>query len=63
MKDTKLTNIVTALNKSFTTNSEGNVALTTFGTTGDTPIQENVQAKIRKSIDTTNNRVRVVSTT
>ena len=62
MKDIKLTNIVTALNKSFTVNSEGNVAITTYGTTGDTPTQGNVQAKLRKSIDTTNDRVRVVST-
>jgi hypothetical protein len=62
MKDIKLTNIMTALNDSFTVNSEGNVALVTFGTTGDTPKQENVQAKLRKSIDTTNDRVRVVST-
>ncbi len=57
-----MTNIMTALNKSFTVNSEGNVSLTTYGTTGDTPKQENVQSKLRKSIDTTNNRVRVVST-
>jgi|APSaa5957512535_1039671.scaffolds.fasta_scaffold912341_1 hypothetical protein len=55
-------NIMTALNESFTVNSEGNVALVTYGTTGDTPKQENVQSKLRKSIDTTNDRVRVVST-
>jgi hypothetical protein len=62
MKDIKLTNIMTALNKSFTVNSEGNVALVTYGTTGDTPKQENVASKLRKSIDTSNDRVRVVST-
>jgi protein involved in polysaccharide export with SLBB domain len=63
MKDIKLTNIMTALNKSFTVNSEGNVALKVVGTVhAGTAKQENLQSKIRKSIDTANDRVRVVST-
>ncbi len=57
-----MTNIATALNKCFTTDSEGNVALKVEGTSGDNAKQENWQAKLRKSIDTTNDRVRVVST-
>ena len=58
-----MTNIVTALNKSFTTTSEGNTALKVVGTVhAGTAKQENAQAKLRKSIDTTNNRLRVVST-
>ena len=55
-------NIITALNKCFTENSEGNVVLNVQGTSGDTDKLENWQSKLRKSIDTANNRVRVVST-
>lgn len=56
-------NIVTELNKSFTTDSNGNVALKVVGTVhAGTEKLENWQSKLRKSIDTTNSRVRVVST-
>ena len=55
-------NVITALNKCFTLDSNGNVALTVVGTTGDTPAQGNIMAKLRKSIDTTTNQVRVVAT-
>jgi hypothetical protein len=55
-------NIVTALNKCLTTDSNGNYALRVGGTSGDTPANGNVIKKLRLSIDTTNDRVRVVST-
>ncbi len=55
-------NIMTALNKCFTEDSDGNVGLKVSNTSGDNEKLENVQAKLRKSIDTANNRVRVVST-
>jgi hypothetical protein len=57
-----MTNIMTALNKCFTENSAGEVGLKVSSTSGDNEKLENVQSKLRKSIDTTNNRVRVVST-
>ncbi len=55
-------NIVTALNKCLTTDSNGNYALRVGGTSGDTFVNGNIIKKLRLSIDTTNNRVRVVST-
>ena len=55
-------NIVTALNKCLVESSTGVYALTVQNTAGDTDKQENWQSKLRKSIDTTNNRVRVVAT-
>ena len=58
-----MTNIVTALNRSFTTSSLGNTSLKVVGTIhAGTAKQENINSKMRKSIDTTNNRLRVVST-
>ena len=57
-----MTNIITALNKCLTTDSNSNEALKVEGTSGDNAKQENWQSKLRKAIDTTNNRVRVVST-
>jgi len=57
-----MTNVVTALNKCFAVDSNGNMALSVYGTSGDTPKRENIMAKLRKTIDTTNDRVRVVST-
>jgi hypothetical protein len=55
-------NVMTALNKCLVQDSNGNYALQVTGTSGDTPKLENIMSKLRKSIDTTNNRVRVVST-
>jgi hypothetical protein len=55
-------NIVTELNKCLVESSTGVYALTVQNTAGDTDKQENWQSKLRKSIDTTNNRVRVVAT-
>jgi hypothetical protein len=53
---------MTALNKTLVTNSNGNIAMRVLNTVGDNPKQENMQSKLRKSIDTTTNQVRVVST-
>ena len=55
-------NVVSALNKCMIEDSNGNVALKVYGTSGDNPSNMNVMTKIRKSIDTTNSRVVVVST-
>jgi len=55
-------NIATELNKTLVQDSNGNYAMQVLGTTGDTPKQEVWQSKLRKSIDTTSNQLRVVST-
>ena len=55
-------NIVTALNKCLIQDSNGNYALQVLGTLTDTAKSEALQSKLRKSIDTTTNQVRVVST-
>ena len=58
-----MTNIVTALGRCFTTSSLGNTSLNLVSTEhAGTAKQENLQSKIRKSIDTSANKVRVVST-
>jgi len=57
-----MANVITILNKCIATNSNGEYAVTVQGTTGATPANGNICAKVRKSIDTTNDRVRVVNT-
>jgi len=54
-------NIATALNKCLEEDSNGNMALKVFSTGGGTEKLEKWQSKLRKSIDTTNYRVRVVA--
>jgi len=55
-------NIVTELGKCFKEDDNGNLYLKVTDTATATDKLENWQSKLRKSIDTTNNKLRVVST-
>jgi len=55
-------NIATELNKCFYEDAYGVISLKITDTVGDNAKQEVMQSKFRKSIDTANNKVRVVST-
>ncbi len=55
-------NIVSQLNKTFTTDSDGNPVLSIKATVGATAKAENIVSKLRKSFDTSDDTLRVVAT-
>jgi len=55
-------NIATEFNKCFTEDAHGVISVKILPTSGDNDKQEHFQSKFRKSIDTTENKLRVVST-